>query len=312
MYRKTEFVKKYFYGDKVIDLNEYVISLGTSCNLGCEYCYLKFVKTPVLPVVYKNIDKLQVELEQTLSSEEKIFYFNCGETTDSLLTEQHLGNIVNIINILSSLVKKYNKEVYIELRTKTLNVYKLVLPNFDERIKIVYCISLTPEEIRKKFELNTADIFGRIKSLKYASNNNLLIGLRFEPIIIYPVFGISYNNIKNSIKYLLQQYEKIISFCYENMYTKNLHSISISCIRFTKKQFKKLIKQKSKLCFPEMVLCPDKKYRYSRPIRVEIYEGIINTLKKFFSDKIVEKIFLSTEFDYIWKDCKIQPKILAI
>jgi DNA repair photolyase len=104
--RKTYFINKYNYGEGVVGFDEYVISLGTNCSLGCKYCYLKFSKTPQTPIIYQNFNKLEEELERLfLSKKEKIFYFNLGETTDSFLTKKHFETLIEISKIIDELAK---------------------------------------------------------------------------------------------------------------------------------------------------------------------------------------------------------------
>jgi hypothetical protein len=54
-----------------------------------------------------------------------------------------------------------------------------------------------------------------------------------------------------------------------------------------------------------MFLCEDGKFRYSRPIRVTIYNELINFVKSLCPET-ENKIFLSFEFDYIWQACGLK------
>jgi DNA repair photolyase len=307
--RKTRFVSKYFYGKNVVDLEEFVISFATSCNLGCSYCYLTFVKTPIIPVVYTNKDLLFQELEDIIKIP-KIprYYFNCGETTDSLLTKTHIEIIEQMIDFLSILAKKYNKTLILELRTKTDNVKKMKEIT-TKNLKIVYATSLIPENIRQQIESKTSSTNDRIECLNIAINKNMFLGIRFEPIILW---SLDTNDIDVVLKNLVKEYENLINIIYNKILDINkISSISLSAIRFTKQQFKLYLDKKSKLLWPEMVSCPDGKYRYSRPIRVEIYTKIIEMFKKYFGSSITKKIYLATEFDYIWHSCGLEIKKLV-
>ncbi len=311
MIRKTFFINKYDYGKNVVDLNEYVISFGTNCNLGCEYCYLKFSKTPTIPVIYKNYQKLEEEAKVLFSnSDRELFYFNLGETTDSLLTEKHFEFLQKIIEIISFLAKKYKKFCYIELRTKTNNILKLNKNLFFENMKLIYASSLSLNETIKKFEHNTATLNQRIESLKFAESLGFYLAIRLEPIIIYPVYGIKYEDIIFSVENIIEKYKSLIKLVLETINLKKIHSITMSTLRLTKKQFKILKERKSKLCFFEMFLCQDAKFRYSRPIRTTIYNKIIEFIKST-NDEILKKTLLSFEFDYIWQDCNLKIKKLT-
>lgn len=309
--RKTEFVSKYAYGKNIVDLDEYVISIATSCSLSCDYCYLKFAKTTKKPVIYVNLREVEREVESLFFTLQKnIFYFNCGETTDSLLTKKHFENILEVSSIISYLSKKYNKTSYLELRTKTKNIFNYPKKiNFDN-LKIIYTATLSPQIIVETFEKGTASLNERIETLCFAQECGYLIGLRFEPIIIYPVNGINYPDIVNTVKNIINDYKQIITQIIQKVDNKFIHSITLSCLRLTKQQFKLLLKDKSELCFFDMYLCPDGKFRYSRPIRSTIYSHLVEHIKNL-NHNLYKRTLLSFEFDYIWEAAGLEIKKLT-
>lgn len=309
--RKTEFISKYYYGKEVVDLDEFIVSLADSCNLNCEYCYLKFSKTPKKPVVYENIEEFIKEIDELFkNSEEKIFYFHFGETTDSLLSKKHIQLLYKFCEVISERSKVYSKSCFIEVRTKTFNISQLTKYNFNfDNLKLIYTTSLSPQNIIDTFEKKTSTLEERISSLKQAQNITKFIGIRLEPIIIYPLVNIDYEGIKKSVLNTIKEYNEVLKRVFDVVDPKNLHSISLSTLRLTKKQFKVLKEKKSKLCFPEMTLCIDGKFRYSRPIRTTIYKELINFIK-YHHTNLLERIILSFEFKYIWQDCGLQIKTL--
>ncbi len=310
MKRKIVFVKKYDYGKGVFDLGDYIISYASSCHFGCEYCYLKYAKVPKKIVVYDNLEVLEKEIKELFStSEEKRFYFNLGETTDAFLSEKHLSIIDKISEIIERNALVYKKQAILELRTKTENIFCYSLKK-KENLIYVYAVSLLPEGVIKEFEKSTSSLEKRIATIKKAQELGFLIGLRFEPIILYPVLGITYEAVLTSLNNLISEYQKIFTKLKEILDLRFLSTISLGTLRLTKSQYKDLKERKSKLAFFEMVLCPDKKYRYSRPIRVFIYKNLIKKLKEIFDDKIIDKIYLTTEFPYIWKAVDLPLKKL--
>ncbi|MEN3013574.1 MAG: spore photoproduct lyase family protein [Endomicrobiia bacterium] len=309
--RKKGFISKYLYGKNVIDLEEFVVSFAETCNFNCEYCYLKFSKISTKPVIYENIENFATETEELFkNSNKKVFYFNFGETTDSFLTKKHIEVFSKCCLIISQKAKFYSKKCFVELRTKTANIFELQNKEIlYDNIKIVYGVTLSPKIIINNFEDKTLNLEERIRALWYAQKIGFLIGLRLEPIIIYPVFDITYQTLVESVFNTIEEYKKIIAQALASIEAKNLHSISISTLRLTKTQFKFLKEKKSKLCFPEMILCSDGKFRYSRPIRVTIYRSLINFIENL-SKEFIKKVFLSFEFDYIWDDCNLKIKTL--
>ncbi|MFQ3675140.1 MAG: spore photoproduct lyase family protein [Endomicrobiia bacterium] len=304
--RKTRFISKYNYGKGIIDLGEFVLSYASSCNLGCEYCYLNFVRTPKQPVVYKNKELMFNELEEVIKNQiDRDLYINCGEAADSLLTDEHIKTAEQIIDFLSTKLGDYNKNITVEIRTKTSNIDKFKSIN-SSVIKVVYATSLMHENIRKNVETRGSNIDERINNLNKAIEKGMMVGLRFEPIIM--------NSLDNSdtdkvVKELTDEYEKLICKIQHKLSNLDkIHTISLSVIRFTREQFRYYVDTRSKLVWPEMIICPDGKYRYSRPIRIEIYKRLIDLLKKYFGYSIMSKIYLATEFDYIWNSCGLEVK----
>jgi DNA repair photolyase len=315
--KKTHYVEKYNYGSGVVDLGEYIISFAVSCNLGCEYCYLRYSKAPKKPVLYNLLEEnFSEEIEILFSSSsgmEKIFYFNTGETTDSLLTMAHFEELYKMIEIIREKARKYNVKCFIELRTKTENIFKIgKIPISDESTKVIYTATLAPQNVIEKFEKDNriAPLQRRIDGLGYALSCGLLVGIRLEPIIFYPIAGLSYKEILNSIQILLTNYKALLHSCKDVLDSENFHSLAFSTLRLTKEQYRILKDKGSELCFPEMFLCPDGKYRYSRPIRVTIYKELINYIKST-SPQLINKTLLSFEFDYIWEACKLKVKKLT-
>ncbi|MCS7227454.1 MAG: hypothetical protein NZ839_00630, partial [Endomicrobia bacterium] len=285
-------------------------SLGTNCSLNCDYCYLKFSKTPSLPVLYQNFDKFEEEIEHLFSSsEEKFFYFNYGETTDILLSKQHFDLCCESIHLISKLAVKYNKSCFIELRTKTQNIINFGKQLSHPGVFVIYTSTLSTQQIIDNFEHGASSLDQRIESLFYAEKLGFLTGVRFEPIILYPVLGIYYKDVVDAVKNVIENYKILIQKVFQRINFQNFHSLILSCLRLTRKQFKVLLKKRSKLCNFEMFLCVDKKYRYSRPIRVTIYKELIEYIKRFYP-QVNKKILLSFEFEYIWKDCKLELQTL--
>jgi len=303
-------ITKYLYGKNVVGFDEYVLSLGTFCSLDCEYCYLKYFKKTKNVLTYEIDNFVEAEIEKLFSSGKKFFYLNTGETTDSLLTLQHWKKLCKLSHIILNLAKKYNITCYLEIRTKTDNILKFPkLPIQSEHLKIVYSATITPQLIIDTFEKNTASFKQRLAALKYAMSLNFLISVNFEPIIFWPILGIKQKDVLHSLHILINNYRQIIHQLSDVFDHQNFYKLTLSCLRLTKEQFKILLNKKSKLCFFEMFLCEDGKYRYSRPIRVTIYKEIINFVKSLYP-KIENKIFLSFEFDYIWRACGLEIKNL--
>jgi len=295
--RKNTFIKKYEYGENIVGFGEYVLRFASSCPLGCLYCYLRDVnKQKHEPKIYTNFEMLRKELIELCGpvNGKRNLYLNAGENTDSLVFEPQAG----IIKFLDEFISEFKPDLMIELRTKTDNIPSL--RSMVNKHKFIISFSLSPQSVIDKYEPGTASLEKRLDAMRECQTMGYSVGFRFEPII-------------NSGQ-LIKEYKKILEISDEKLLFKNpekIHSIGLSCIRWTKGLMKKIREEGSvdgsELLLDEFVLCPDKKFRYFRVIRTNIYRQLLSLLHDFVkldnpADKS-DKIFLSTEPAYIWQDC---------
>jgi hypothetical protein len=59
---------------------------------------------------------------------------------------------------------------------------------------------------------------------------------------------------------------------------------------------------RTELVLGEFVPSPDGKHRYFRHIREEMYREITASFREYFGERIVEKIQLAMEPDYVWRN----------
>ncbi|MFN3966816.1 MAG: radical SAM protein [Endomicrobiia bacterium] len=293
--RKNNFIEKYNYGKGIVGFDEYVLRFASSCPLGCLYCYLRDVNLQKhAPKVYTNFDELEEELEnfcRKIGKDQKI-YLNAGENSDSFVFEPRSG----LIKFLDNFISKTKFNIKIELRTKTDNIS--CLENVINKDRFIISFSISPQRMIDRYEPNTASFKNRLSAMKQCQIWGFSVGFRFEPIIIQENIFEEYENIFNLAKEkgLFDDQQKI-------------HSVGFSCLRLTRGLIKKIKESNSPwagdLLSTEFVPCPDGKFRYFRGIRSKIYSGLIELAKKYINK---DKIFLSSEPDYIWQDCDLDHK----
>lgn len=284
---KTKLVNPYFYGDGVFDLQEYVISLIRSCPLDCAYCFVNEIYDDPRFKIEPDYQKIKDEIKEIQSKEKGIVYLNAGENADSLIHDAEFDLTSNLWKII-----KPFKNIFLEFRTKTDQIQNLLRIKDHER-RIVCAFSLSPEEDRKLFEKKTASISKRIEAMKILEKEGWSLGLRFEPIIVS------------------KNYEEKYRELFENIFTAitpNVHSITLSCLRLTKGLAKLLRKSHPEILAEEWILGRDKKLRYCREIRTEIYKNLLHLLKPYLPES--ENVLLSTEPVEIWKESGLTPKTM--
>ncbi len=296
--RKNNFIEKYDYGKNIVGFGEYVLRFASSCPLGCLYCYLRDVNWQKhQPKVYTNFDGLRKELEKLcrVSEKDHRIYINAGQNSDSFVFEPDAG-LVKFLDVFISENPDIRQKIRIELRTKTDNIS--FLEKVVNKESFIVAFSINPQSIIDKYEPNTASLEKRLASIKKCQDWGFSVGFRLEPIIIQ--------------KDIFEEYRKVFVLAEEKDVfkdTQKIHSIGFSCLRLTRGLVKKIKENQSHwagiLLCAEFVPCPDGKLRYFRPIRVEIYRGLIEIAQKYISKN---KIFLSSEPIYIWQDCGLSPE----
>jgi len=291
--RKDEFITKYIYGNNIVDLDEYVVRLTSYCPLECTYCFINEFNRDKTARIYNNYDKLDNEIRKIRTKTGSIpLYFNAGENADSLLFDAKYRITSKIVPIF----QKY-RNVYLELRTKTVNTGNLL--RLKNKNNIIAAFSLSPETAIRKYESKSAGLDERISALLECQKSGFKTGIRFEPVINIPD--------------LEKEYTGIIQKLADSLDKQAIHSITVSCIRFTRNQYSKLMNESNEIVFDEFVLCPDNKYRYYRLLRVKMYNTIIRLIREYLPGI---PVLLATEPGYIWKSCKLNlltmPKICNI
>lgn len=261
--------------------NYYVLNIQTNCNYDCQYCILQdYINTDKINI-HKNVDAALSEVESFLKSNpHNLIRIGTGELTDSL----SLDYITNSSTILIPFFIKQNNAL-LELKTKSSNIKNLT--KFNPNRKIVISWSLNPQKIINQYEHGSASLKDRLKAANICSKHGYLIGFHLDPVIIYPNWEKDYHNLITQI--------------FKYVHPKDIVWISIAGFRYMSK-LKNIIQErfpKTKLFGGEAIKCPDNKYRYIRPIRVDMYRKIISWIKEFDNDV---PVYFCMESPTVWQD----------
>lgn len=287
---RKQLINPYFYGEGVFDLKEYVVSLIRSCPLDCAYCFLREVYDDPKFKVAPDYHQLEREIHRIRERETGPLYLNAGENADSLIEDAEYHLVENLWKIVQPI-----PNTFIEFRTKTDKIQNLMRLNSEKRI--VMAFSLNSEEDRKKFESTTASIEERIHAAAQLQSKGWMIGLRFEPILY--------------TQHYAEKYRELFGQIFRKISPSLVHSVAFGCLRLTKGLSKMIGATHPDVMAEEWILGPDKKFRYCREIRVEIYKNLIASLRPHFPNE--ERIILSTEPEEIWRESgytlKTMPQI---
>lgn len=278
---KGNFLKKCPGTSNYLCCNYYVLNIQTNCNYDCRYCILQGYINNNRLNIYTNIDNALQEVEALLkATPANLYRIGTGELTDSL----SLDYLTNTSSILIPFFIK-QKNAMLELKTKSKNIKNLL--RYEPNGNIVASWSLNPQKIIDEYEIGTASLTERLESSHACAGNGYRIGLHMDPVILYPEWEKDYYNLVTDI--------------FKYVQPKDIAWISIAGFRYTPRLKNTILKRfpKTKLFLGEMIRCMDGKYRYIRPIRIDIYRKIINWLQQY--DKNIP-IYFCMESPAVWQD----------
>lgn len=277
-----DFLKKCPGTKKAICCNYYILNLVTNCPLDCTYCILQqyLSNNPVIKI-FSNIDDLFSEVDSVNEKRGNApIRIGTGELSDSLALDDLTGFSTELIKYF-----KKKENVIFELKTKTDNINNLL--SIDGALNIVIGWSVNPQKIIDSDERGSVSLDKRIISAKECVKNNYRVAFHFDPVIIYEGCEKNYFDVVNKIS--------------SSIKPESIAWISIGALRFSE-PMKWIMKERfpqSDIMFGELSLCEDKKYRYIRPLRQEIFSRMYIQLKRAFPKA---PVYLCMEESYIWQD----------
>ncbi|GIX43235.1 MAG: hypothetical protein KatS3mg129_2968 [Leptospiraceae bacterium] len=265
--------------DGMVCCQYFVINFGIGCLYDCHYCYLQNFMNQPLMTVFGNLEDLFSEIEKKIKGKNFHFRIGTGEYTDSLALDPIIEISPILVNYFAQL-----ENATLELKTKSNHIEKLLNLNHNNHTVVAW--SLNPPEIIDKIEPGTASLKERLEAAKRVQEAGYKLAFHFDPMIYH-------DNWEKNYKELLDQLFATID-------TNRIAWISLGTFRYSIGQ--KEIMQKrfldDNLTKQEMVQGSDKKFRYFKTIRQEMYATI-----KSYIDKKDPKLFsyLCMETQYMWE-----------
>ena len=257
-----------------------ILNVGINCPMDCSYCFLQsYVNQPSLRIFTNLEDKLNVIGEFIDSVPDRIFRIGTGEFTDSLALDYFTGWTRFLLPFFSN-----RKNCILELKTKTSFIKGLINSSYRERIVIAW--SLNTHRIITNEEHKTANLKSRILAARECQKAGFVLAFHFDPLINYKGWA--------------DEYEEIVQLLERYIDPESIIWISIGSFRYMP-ELKLAIKKRYpglNIFDGEFVKCPDGKFRYFKPIRVEMYANLSERLKKWYNDL---GIYLCMESDDVWR-----------
>ncbi|MBC8376127.1 MAG: DNA photolyase [FCB group bacterium] len=261
--------------------NYHVINQTSNCPIDCTYCILQFYLNNPVTTVYANTDKLLTEVKDKIATQPKRFFrIGTGELSDSLAFDSSSEYSKDVVEYFSTL-----PNVLLELKTKSNRIENLL--DLDHKGHTVISWSVNPQVVIDAEEHKAASLNERLEAMRLVQEKGYKIGFHFDPLLFHEEWK--------------QSYPDLIRQLFEVVDPKNVAWISIGSLRFPPEMKEKVLEKfpKSKIMFAELIRGMDGKMRYPKPLRLEMYRTVYNSLRYFGGDDLF--IYFCMESAEIWE-----------
>lgn len=237
--------------------------LEHGCPFDCHYCYLQHYLDHGVPTVFVNRERLEDDLA-ALDRRSGRARLLAGELGDTLALDPITGTAATLIGAALS-----HPEITIEIRTKSDRILGLLegapsgaagssaVPD-----NIVPSWTLSPEEIRRRFEGLTASPEERLAAASRCQRAGWRVGLRLDPVVRYVGWE--------------ESYRSLVRMAVERLDPARIESWHLGVFRYTP-GLESVVRKRFPACplfLGESFPGPDGKLRYFKPLRVEMYRKI--------------------------------------
>ena len=280
--QKGEFVKPCPCTPHYMGCNYFIINSELNCPLDCSYCILQDYLSSPLITIHVNLEDLWKELDDFLQERKgRSFRMGTGELGDSLALDHITESSKDFIRYFRG-----KKHAFFELKTKTTNISN-VLSLEPARNTIVSWSINTPRIAREK-EKGAPPIEERIEAARKIAEKGFPVGFHFDPLIRYPGWE--------------KDHEEVIERLLHRIDPVRVAWISLGSLRFPP-HFKAIIMKRfprEKIFHDEFIKGKDGKYRYFRPLRLELYRKVLNSIHKNKGEAI--PVYFCMESEDVWRE----------
>jgi spore photoproduct lyase len=256
-----------------------ILNLAANCPMDCSYCILQaYFNQPNLRVFVNLHEGLKRALEEIDSHPERMYRVGTGEFTDSLALDP-------VVSWTRTLLPEFSrrKNAILELKTKTDRIQGVLSVPWRDRIVLSW--SLNSSQVVSREEHGSATVSGRLGAAQRCQREGYVVGFHFDPMIPHPNWREGYLRTVDKLDTLIDP--------------KRVIWISMGALRFMP-GLKRVIRARhggTSVLDGEFVTGLDGKMRYFKPIRLELYGFLRETLEKWHPDT---GLYLCMESDEVW------------
>ncbi len=265
-----------------------IVTPLTGCGMYCSYCILQEYYEKQHQVLYENYSDLVREVKERLVEESGVLRFGTGEFGDSLFLEKKLG----LSQKIAELFQLY-PNVLVEFKTKYASVAPL--RKISDPSKVVIGFSMNTPYIISQCEKGTSSLQKRLEAAKECEAMGFWVAFHFDPMVWYKRWDHEYREVVDSIFSSIRNPERIAWVSLGGFRT-------MSALKNKLREYNRHLP----LFSGEMVLGTDRKYRYFRPIRVDFYRTMQETIEKYHQDCTV---YLCMENHDVWAEAGMLKRI---
>ena len=261
--------------------NYHVINQTSNCPIDCTYCILQFYLNNPVTTVYANSDKLLSEVKEKIATQpERFFRIGTGELSDSLAFDGSSEFSKEVVEYFAEL-----PNVLLELKTKSNKIENLL--GLDHKGHTVISWSVNPQAIIEAEEHKAASLAERLAAMRKIQDAGYKIGLHFDPILYH-------ENWRENYIELIHQLFNVVD-------PKKVTWISMGTLRFPPEMKDKVLDKfpKSRIMFAELIRGMDGKMRYPKPLRLDMYRMVYDTIREVGGDDLF--IYFCMESAEIWE-----------
>jgi len=279
--QRGDFVKPCPCTPHYIGCNYFIINLDINCPLNCTYCILQHYLSNPLVTILVNTEDLWKQLDSfIIKNKNKIVRIGTGELGDSLVLDHLTERSKDLICYF-----KQKNNVLFELKTKTVNIKNILESEVGGNIIIAW--SLNSCKIVQEEEMGTPSVWERINAARNITRKGFRVAFHFDPLILYPGWE--------------EGYAEVIDKMLTDINPSKVAWISLGSLRFSPdlKQIIKMRYPSSKIICGEFIIGKDGKFRYFKPLRMELYRKIISYITKGYKERV--PIYFCMETEEVWR-----------
>jgi spore photoproduct lyase len=269
------------FNRKYICCSVQVLKSIHNCPFECSYCFLQNYLNDGTTKVVSDVEGLMEEVQERTEREPwRLFRIGTWELGDSLAIEGETGQAAQLVERFARL-----DNAVLELKTKSASVVTIL--GLHHRGRTVVSWSLNTEYIIETEEHGTSSLEERIEAMHKIAKAGYIIGLHFDPMILYPGWE--------------EGYKRLVKQVFKAVNPDRVAWISIGSLRFNPEMKKKIENNypENRLTCAEMVLGDDLKMRYVKPLRMNMYTYLYSLLTEYVNAENL--LYLCMERWDVWE-----------